>query len=109
MKNAVFWAVATCRYCVNRRFRGTYRFHLQGIKIRERGTNVSRWLQTAGWVGPRAGLYDVEKRKFLTLPELELRSFDYPARSQSLYRLRYHYPVYNIFCMLPYLFKNKIL
>jgi hypothetical protein len=25
------------------------------------------------WVGPRAGLDDVEKRKFLTLPGLELR------------------------------------
>jgi hypothetical protein len=40
-------------------------------------------------VGPRAGLEDVEKRKFLTLPGLKLRSFDHPARSQSLYRLRY--------------------
>jgi hypothetical protein len=37
-------------------------------------------------VGPRAGLDDVEKRKFLTLPGLELR---HPARSQSLYRLPY--------------------
>jgi hypothetical protein len=33
-------------------------------------------------VDPRAGLDDVEHRKFLTLPGLELRS-------QSLYRLRY--------------------
>jgi hypothetical protein len=24
MKNAVFWDVALCRSCVNRRFRGTY-------------------------------------------------------------------------------------
>jgi hypothetical protein len=39
-------------------------------------------------VGPRAGLADVEKRKFLTLPELELRPLSRPARSQSLYRLR---------------------
>jgi hypothetical protein len=35
MKNAVFWDVAPCRYCVNRRFGGTYRLHLQGIKIQE--------------------------------------------------------------------------
>jgi hypothetical protein len=28
MKNAVFWDVAPCRYCVNRRFRGTYRLLL---------------------------------------------------------------------------------
>jgi hypothetical protein len=25
MKNAVFWDVAPCRYCVNRRFGGMYR------------------------------------------------------------------------------------
>jgi hypothetical protein len=36
-------------------------------------------------VGHRAGLDGVEKRKFLTLLGLELR----PARSQSLYPLRY--------------------
>ena len=32
---------------------------------------------------------DVKKRKFLTLPGLELRPLRRPARSQSLYRLRY--------------------
>jgi hypothetical protein len=32
MKNSVFWDVAPCRYFVNRRFGGTYRLHLQGIK-----------------------------------------------------------------------------
>jgi hypothetical protein len=37
-------------------------------------------------VDPRAGLVDVEKRKLLTLPELELRPLGRPARSQSLYR-----------------------
>jgi hypothetical protein len=41
-----------------------------------------------GWVGPRTGLDDVEKRKFLTLPGLDLRTLGRPARSQSLYRLR---------------------
>jgi hypothetical protein len=41
-------------------------------------------------VDPRAGLGDVEKRKFLTLPGHELRPLGHPARSQSLYRL--HYP-----------------
>jgi hypothetical protein len=40
-------------------------------------------------VGPRASLDNVEKRKFLTLPGLELGPLDCPARSQSLYRLRY--------------------
>jgi hypothetical protein len=38
---------------------------------------------------PRAGIDDLEKRKCLTLPGLELRSLSRPARSQSLYRLRY--------------------
>jgi hypothetical protein len=46
MKNVVFWDVALCRSCVNRRFRGRYRLHLQGRNIRERGTSMSRWLQT---------------------------------------------------------------
>jgi hypothetical protein len=42
------------------------------------------------WVDPRAGLDDLEKRKFLTTPPgLELRPLRRPARSQSLYRLRY--------------------
>jgi hypothetical protein len=34
-------------------------------------------------VNPRAGLDDVEKRKVLTLPGLELRPLGRPARSQS--------------------------
>jgi hypothetical protein len=42
-----------------------------------------------GWVDPRVGLYDVEKRKSLTLPGRELRPLGRPARSQSLYRLSY--------------------
>jgi hypothetical protein len=33
---------------VNLRFGGKYRLILQGRKIRERGTSVSRWLRTAG-------------------------------------------------------------
>jgi hypothetical protein len=32
MKNAVFWDMPPCRYCVNRRFGGTYLLHLQGIR-----------------------------------------------------------------------------
>jgi hypothetical protein len=48
-----------------------------------------RALGIGGWVGPRTGLDAVEKRKFLTLPGLELRPLCRPARSQSLYRLRY--------------------
>jgi hypothetical protein len=40
-------------------------------------------------VGPRANLDNVEKRKFFSLPGLELRSLGRPVRRQSLYRLRY--------------------
>jgi hypothetical protein len=40
-------------------------------------------------VDSRAGLEDVEKRKFLTLPGLELRPLGRPPRSQLLYRLSY--------------------
>jgi hypothetical protein len=50
-------------------------------------TPGTHWL--GGWVGPRAGLDDVEKRKFFTLPGLELPPLGRPVRSQSPYRLRY--------------------
>jgi hypothetical protein len=40
-------------------------------------------------MGPRASLDDIDNRKFLTLSRLELRPLGRPARSQSLYRLRY--------------------
>jgi hypothetical protein len=46
----------------------------------------SNWI---GWVDPRAGLDDVEKRKFFTLLGLELRALIVQPVSQSLYRLRY--------------------
>jgi hypothetical protein len=39
-----------------------------------------------GWVGLIAGLEEVEKRKFLPPPGLELRSFGLPTCNQSLYR-----------------------
>jgi hypothetical protein len=41
-----------------------------------RGTH---WM--GGWVALRAGLDDLEKRKFLTLPGLEIRPLGRPARS----------------------------
>jgi hypothetical protein len=39
----------------------------------------THWI--GGWVGLRAGLDDLEKRTFLTLPGLELRPLGRPARS----------------------------
>jgi hypothetical protein len=47
-----------------------------------RFTSGTHWI--GGLVGPRAGLDDVEERKFLTLPGRELRSIGRPARSQAL-------------------------
>jgi hypothetical protein len=46
MTSAVLWDVAPHRSCVNRRFGGTYRLHLQGRKIRERGTSMRGGCQT---------------------------------------------------------------
>jgi hypothetical protein len=54
MKNVVFWDVAPCKSCVNQRFGGTYRFQLQGRKIRERGTSVSSHL-VRGFFNPEDG------------------------------------------------------
>jgi hypothetical protein len=49
-------------------------------------TPCTHW--TEGWVGPRTGLDDVEKGKFLTVMGLELRP-RCPTCSQSLYRMCY--------------------
>jgi hypothetical protein len=54
----------------------------------ERPPPCTHWI--GDWVGTRASLDDEEKRKFLTLPGLELRPLRRPARSLSLYRM--HYP-----------------
>jgi hypothetical protein len=40
----------------------------------------THWM--GGWVKPRAGLDDLEKRKFLTLPGLELRPLSRPDRGR---------------------------
>jgi hypothetical protein len=47
----------------------------------------THWI--GGWVHLSAGVDDLEKRKFLTLPGLELRPISRPSRSQSLYWLCY--------------------
>jgi hypothetical protein len=50
-------------------------------------TTGTHWI--GGWVGPRAGLDDMDKWKLLPSPGLELRHLGRPARSQSLYQLRH--------------------
>jgi hypothetical protein len=52
-----------------------------------RFTPGAPWI--GGWVDPRAGLEDVEKKKFLTLLGLELLLLGRQTRSQLLYRLSY--------------------
>jgi hypothetical protein len=47
----------------------------------------TRW--TGDWVDPRTSLGDVEKKRFLTLSGLEIRSLYHLARSQTLYLLSY--------------------
>jgi hypothetical protein len=47
----------------------------------------THWI--GGWVDPRAGLDDVERRKIHPLLGLELQSLGRPARSKSLCRLCY--------------------
>jgi hypothetical protein len=51
---------------------------------------ATHWI--GDWMDPLAGLDDMEKRKFLTLPGLEFRPLSRPALSQSLYQLRYPAP-----------------
>jgi hypothetical protein len=43
-------------------------------------TPVTHWL--GGWVGPRVGLEDEEKRNFLKLQGLEIRPLGLPTHSQ---------------------------
>jgi hypothetical protein len=45
----------------------------------------THWI--GGWVDPRAGLDDLEKRKFLTPPGLELRPLGRPASRYADYAI----------------------
>jgi hypothetical protein len=56
-------------------------------------------------VGPRAGL-NMEKRKFFTLSGVELTALGGPARSQSLYRLRY--PGFQIYIKIPQVYRSNV-
>jgi hypothetical protein len=60
--------------------------------------NTSEGAPSTHWIGGcvdlRAGLDDLGKITFFTLPGLELRPLSRPARSQSQYRLRYPGPYF---------------
>jgi hypothetical protein len=113
-KNTVFWDVTPCRSCVNRRFGGTYRLHLQGRKIREQGTSVkmeaisssetsvhtrstrrqsaatcSRWFLASGFFYPEDGgdmfLRNVGSHKICTAPHPRRRhSSQSPLRKSQI-------------------------
>jgi hypothetical protein len=53
-------------------------------------------------VGPRAGVENVEKRNFFTLPGIELRSLGRPPLSRSLYGIRYPGSNNNLYNMKVY-------
>jgi hypothetical protein len=53
-KNTVFWDVASCRSCVNRRFGGTYPLHLQDSTT----DTCSRWFLARGFFYPEDGGYN---------------------------------------------------
>jgi hypothetical protein len=65
---------------------GGGQLHSPATLPREKAS-VTHWI--GGWVGPRTDLQDVEKGKIVPLPGLELQPLGCPARSQSLYWLRY--------------------
>jgi hypothetical protein len=66
---------------------------LSQFTLGERAPNT-HWI--GGWVGPRTGLENVEKRKSLLLPVLHLQPLSYPARSQLLYQVLLFIPLINI-------------
>jgi hypothetical protein len=84
-------ALRAGRSLAPRKIPGTHFYYTlsrpQGHSVVGEKTPGTHWIE--GWLGPRTGLDDVEKRKFLTLPGLKLRHLGCPALSQSLYRLRY--------------------
>jgi hypothetical protein len=58
----------------------------------------TQWIR--GSVGPRTDLDDVERKKIVTLPRLELRPLRRSACSQSLYWLRYRGSAINAIVLL---------
>jgi hypothetical protein len=91
------YVMKTCggRGCIDRRFLdlgNSWRrvVSFTPLPLYSRGKS-SRYPLDRRLSGPRAGMDDVEKRKFLTLPGHELRPLGRPACSQSLYWLLYIY------------------
>jgi hypothetical protein len=88
MKDAALWDVAPCRSCSNRRFGGTYRLHLQGRKIRERGTSASRWFQT----GSSLMDFSTLKTEAICSTETSVHTRTTRPENSNLYIFRYAIP-----------------
>jgi hypothetical protein len=69
------------------------------------GAPGTHWL--GGWVGPRTGLDDLERRKILILRGLEPRPLVRPLHSQLLYQLHYPSSSRNIQCSFCRLIKTS--
>jgi hypothetical protein len=74
------------RLCIYRPMFSWLRLSFTPRPLYPRGNSPPGTHWIAGWVGPRAGLDDMEKWKFLPSPGLELRPLGRLSRSQSLYR-----------------------
>jgi hypothetical protein len=99
MKNAIFWDVAPCISCVNRRFGGRYRLRVQARKIRDPGTSVSKWLQTRRNLQPppHAGSFVVD---FSTLKMEAIHSSETSVHTRYTWR---HIPEHGILQIYIYL------
>jgi hypothetical protein len=86
MKNSVFWDVPPCESCVNRRFGGMYRLCLLGRKIRDRGTSLSRWLQTESPVETHAAKADSSLADLSSLKMETIRSSETSVHTKSTRR-----------------------
>jgi hypothetical protein len=97
MKNTVFWDVASCRSCV-RSFGGKYFLHLQGRKIRVRGTSLSslqsvttcsRWFLARGFFCSEdwgdTFLRNVGSHKIYTVPHPRRRHSSYSSTSSYVF------------------------
>jgi hypothetical protein len=80
LKNAVFWDVVPCRYFVNRRFGGTYRLHLQGMR-NLRAMNQREQVAVV-WFIARGFLIPWRCRRYLP-PKRRLTKYLHGATSQK--------------------------
>jgi hypothetical protein len=60
LKNGVFWDVAPCGFCVNRRFGGSYSLHFQGRRTCER----SLWYMNESWLLDSEYLHEVHNPSY---------------------------------------------